>query len=1149
MKRIAFLLISVLLLAGCNSSGHRFELLDSEKTGLSFINEIKESDSVNILIHNYIYNGAGVGVGDFNNDGLEDLFFAGNLVENRLFVNQGRLKFSDVSPQAGIEAKGQWCSGVNVFDINMDGLLDIYVTATYHKESEKRENLLFINQGIKDGIPFFENQADQYGLADDNYTTHSLSFDYDKDGDLDLYLINNKLDIAKTSILNTKYRRGNTPSNDRLYRNDGDSFTDVTLEANIKDFGFGLGIALLDANEDGWPDLYISNDFVTNDLLYINQQDGTFENEIDQYTNHQSFSSMGNDIADIDNDGLLDIFTLDMLPREDARMKMMFGGVNPHYYDIMLSKKYELEYARNVLQLNRGNGKYSDISLLTDLHNTDWSWSILMQDFTNDGLKDMFISNGFPRDITDLDFSDYHSGINVMFSVTDELLSTIPRVKIPNLFIENEGALRFEDVSKAWAESKPSYSNGAAYADLDNDGDLDLITSNINDPVFIYENNDASNNNFLQIKIGNTPHSISTIGTKVTVHSGDTSQLMVYQPNRGYCSTSQNILHFGLGKSKVDSIVVEWMDQKFQSIPNPDINQVITIEYEEPESRSPVQSKKYLFALQDSFPLNALKHQEKRFYDFDFQPLVQSLDSEKGPALAVGDLDMNGTDDIVFGGNIHYPTRIAYQDANGNFSFKDLVKTHSDAAGILIFDIDKDGMNDIFITQGSSEITDHVKFRNRVFINKGNGNFEEDQNITSASNDFGHSCIASMDFDKDGDMDLFLGGHSIPGKFPLASNPQLLINQNGKLNNEFDTYFDLEKNLNLTNSAIWSDVNGDSWPDLITVGKWNSIIVHYNEEGRRFRSVKIPESTGLWTSITGSDLDADGDIDYIVGNQGRNNKYNVDEAHPMRLHVKDFDQNQSLDLILSHFVDGKFKPYHLRNDATKQLKSLSKIFKDYKSYSTASTQDILNTLDTNDMQTYIVEHLDNSVLMNLGNGDFELFPLPRETQFSCIHGIISKDLNDDNFPDVLSVGNDFGTEVFTGRTDAGFGNILMNDEGNLYYSRPTETNFYAGGNTRGLVSFKYEKTNSEYLLIARNNDQPLIFSIERDQQVVKLPSDCFKIIEEFKDGTLNEIEFYHGGAFLSQTSKHYFFNENKIQSITSVNARGVKTLLFTNDEI
>ncbi|WP_235295837.1 VCBS repeat-containing protein [Portibacter marinus] len=1154
MKILNFSFILLLIfICGCNHSedGYRFNIVEAKKSGIEFNNLIEETNQQNIIIHNYLYNGAGVGIGDFNQDGLEDVFFAGNIVDNKLYLNKGDLKFQDITAEARVSASGQWCSGVNVVDLNGDDLLDIYVTTTYHDNDSLRANILFINQGLNsEGIPIFENKAASYGLDVKDYSTHSLAFDYDKDGDLDIYILNNKLDIPKTSGLQRKNRSGDSPSNDRLMRNDNGVFTDVTKEANILDFGFGLGIALLDVNEDGWQDLYISNDFVTNDLLYVNQGDGTFENQVGKYLQHQSYSSMGNDIADINNDGLDDIFTLDMLPREDARMKRMFGGVNHYFYDIMLNKDYELEYARNVFQINRGAGHFSDIGMITGLYNTDWSWSVLMQDLTNDGLKDIFISNGFPRDITDLDFSDYHSGINVMFSVTEKLLNIIPSVKISNVFVENQGDLKFEDVSAKWTDTLPSYSNGAAYADLDNDGDLDIITSNINDYAFLYENTSEPTQNFIQIELHENLDNIEKVGTKVYLYHDDAVQYQIYQPNRGYCSTSQSALHFGLGSSRPDSIKIVWPDGAIQLESEVKLNQKDTINYIPNRIRSSQSYNDQMFVSADLALIDSIAHTERRFYDFDIQGLIQSLESEGGPAIAVGDINGDLIDDIVIGGNRDIATKIGMQDNDGKIGFQDLDVPTTDISGILILDIDNDSDNDLFLTLGSSEVNDYTVYSNRLYINDGRGNLKLRKESLKVDPSEGSSMCSAADFDKDGDLDIFVGGHSISAKFPLASSPQMLINEAGSFTNQVDSYLQFKPEHHLISSSVWTDVNNDGWPDLITVGKWMPIHLFVNNNGKSFTKVILPNSSGLWNSITGADLDMDGDIDYILGNQGLNTKLRLDSLHPIKMYAKDFDGNESLDIITSHYVDGKYKPYNLRNDLTKQVKSLSKVFQTYNSYSEASTDQILEALDTSGMLTYEVHHLESMILWNEGDHQFKMTNLPYSVQFSCVHGIATMDMNADGMTDIITVGNDYGTEVLSGRTDAGIGSVLLNQGNKTFLDAPaSSTNFYAPGNTRGIAQFKRNDTDLPYYIIARNNDKFLLYSSDVTLSSVLLPNDVFRVKQIDITGDVKISEYYYGEGYSTQNSKHFFFDKEKVAELYTINFLGEEVKIFPNENI
>ncbi|MEJ7692675.1 VCBS repeat-containing protein, partial [Daejeonella sp.] len=773
-------LTAVLVISCAEKETTLFKLLPASHTGVDFANIITESDSLNILSQANLYNGGGVGIGDFNNDGLADMYFAGNMVSNKLYLNKGSLKFDDITTKAGVSGQGRWCTGVSVADINADGWLDIYVSASFRNDSLRRTNLLYINQGLnKEGVPTFLEMAKPYGLADGGYSTQSVFFDYDNDDDLDIYLVTNQLNDKKTPIrYRPKVIDGTALNNDRLYRNNGNNtFTNVSREAGILIEGWGHAACISDINQDGWPDIYVSNDFIANDILYINNQDGTFTNRLAEYIKHTSWYTMGSDIVDINNDGLADIMTLDMLPEDNIRKKTVLGG--NEYYNYFNSRRfgYDPQHVRNVLQLNRGNTPeghpvFSEIGYLSGVYQTDWSWAPLIADFDNDGLRDLVVTNGLPRDVTDLDYIVYNNGqgyngtgVNATLGMADSL----PVVKIPNYAFKNSGGLLFADHSKAWGLTQPSFSNGGAYADLDNDGDMDLVVNNINEKAFVYEN--TLNNgdkkdleNSLSVVLAGSGRNPGGVGATLRIYyKGDKQQLYEHQPSRGYLSSVDTRAHFGLGGVvQIDSMRVRWPDGKRQLLKNIKSGQVLKVLYQDavgPDSNPRSNLETALFVEVSNRYGIKFRHQERDAVDYNIQPTLPHKLSQYGPGIAVGDVDNNGYDDFYIAGAAGYSGTFFMQNASGRFS-RDSQRiiqednTETEEMGVLLFDADNDKDLDLYVVTGSYEFApDHLSNQDRLYINDGKGKFKWDHTALPAELSNG-SCVRASDFDQDGDLDL-----------------------------------------------------------------------------------------------------------------------------------------------------------------------------------------------------------------------------------------------------------------------------------------------------------------------------------------------------------------------------------------------------------
>ncbi|TVP48177.1 MAG: hypothetical protein EA341_11400, partial [Mongoliibacter sp.] len=1091
---IWFIAIAVFSCKPSSDENAFFRLLPAGDTGIDFINEINIDENFNILDFDYIYNGGGVAVGDFNNDGLPDIFFTGNKVSSKLYLNLGQMKFKDISAVAGIETN-TWTEGVTLVDINHDGLLDIYVSVSNRDENNPDPNLLFVNQGLDgNGIPIFREMAAEYRIDDRGYNTQAAFLDYDQDGFLDLYILSNALETFQRNTSRPRETTGKGKSNDKLYRNNGDgTFSDVSKEAGILIEGYGLGLAISDINRDGYPDIYVANDFITNDILYINNGDGTFSNQIDTMLRHQSFNAMGVDIADFNNDGLVDIMVLDMFPPDNYRQKTMFSPTaNYDLYMSNLSKGYEPQYVRNTLQLNRGNGLFSEIGFLAGVAQTDWSWSPLFADFDNDGHKDLFVSNGYGKDVTDLDHINFKQGLGP-FSTPEqrremllEGMEGLKEVSLPNYIFLNNQDLTFSDKSQEWGMNYGSISNGAVYADLDNDGDLDLLVNNLNDHAFLYQNmmreKNPEKSSFLKFSLKGPEHNSMGLGAVLELEfhteKGLQKQFYEHYPTRGYKSFVEPIAHFGLGTG-ADSVRlrVTWPGGKSQSLDIAELNTLIHLAYENASEFQEENNPETPLSLEEVSAHLGINHvhQHRVYNDFNRQILLPHKHSENGPGIAVGDINGDGLDDFFIGGSAGFPRMAFIQDKTGKFMQKEVfTELEADDMGCLLIDIDHDGDLDLYVVSGGSRLPEGDKsYQDRLYLNDGQGNFTRFEKGIPGT-EFSGAAITAADITGDGNLEFFIGGRVSPGKYPLTPKSMILGFNDGEFHELTETLIPGLEDIGMVTAALWTDFDRDGLVDLIVVGEWMPVTFFRQlRAGKQISFEDITDimspagSSGWWNSIYPIGTDERGNQQYVLGNAGKNTRWQVDKNSPLLLIADDFDSNQSIDPIMfTHLVDGMY-PVAGRDKLVSQVPSWKNRFLRYAEFAQYGLEEFFTPKQRETALEFRAETFE-SVLMKIdSSGNCRLFPLATEAQFAPTFGIHFDYLEDQLF----LIGNFYGNETETGRYDASIGNVLIPDQAGNFTNNSRNTGFLVQGEGRALSSLV--SSQGESIILASQHQNKL----------------------------------------------------------------------------
>lgn len=1059
------------------------ELLPAERTGIDFVNTLHEDENLNIITFEYFYNGAGVGVGDIDNDGLEDLFFAANMTGNKLYRNLGGLKFEDITKSAGLGQLGKWATGVSMVDINQDGWLDVYVCyAGPFGDPGRRANELYINNGDRT----FTDRAAEYGLADNGHSVQAAFFDYDRDGDLDVYILTNTTDETGPNVIRPKRVHGEMVNTDRLYRNNGNNtFTDVSAEAGITIEGYGLGVSIVDINDDAWPDVYVTNDYLSNDLLWINGRDGTFTDRAGDYFQHTSYSAMGNDVGDVNNDGLPDLMAVDMLPPDNQRQKLMFGATNYDRYRSELKYGYTPQFMRNTLQLNggkdvRGEVCFSEIGQLAGVQATDWSWSPLFADVDLDGRSDLLITNGYPRDITNRDFAAYkaqefvHGAYNA--TVKKKLLDAIQSLEgahLPPYVFQNNGDLTFTDRSAAWGFTEPAYATGAAYADLDGDGDLDYVTNNINGPAGVFENHaERLRHHYLNVRFDGPPQNRDGYGAKVTLFgSGDTLQYREHSPYRGYQSTMARGVYFGLGsKPQADSLRVVWPDGRVQVLKGLAADTTLTLHWKDAAARAEAvaDTDPALFNEQPADLIDFVHH-ETEYADFKIERLLPHKFSEGGPGMAVGDVNGDGLEDLFIGGAYNQSGMFFLQQRKGSFKAQplDAGEKFEEDMGALLFDADGDKDLDLYVVSGGNEfVAESPYYQDRLYINDGGGHFSRDPDALPSTVGSG-SCVVGADYDGDGDTDLFVGGRLTPHGYPQPGQSYLLRNDGAKFADVTDQLAAGLREAGLVTAALWTDVDKDDRPDLIIAGEWMPVTVFRNS-GNKFVSSSLPGSTGWWNSIDAGDFDEDGDTDYVLGNLGLNARYKTSAAEPVGVYVKDLNKDGVPEAMLGYYLEGVNRPAYPRDDLLLQAPQLKKKYGSYQAYAAATIDSLYYG---EGVQVRHAEMLQTCYLENRGGEPWLLKPLCMQAQFAPVYALHPGDFNNDGHLDLLLGGNTDDPDVLTGRYDAFKGLVLAgHGQGQFTPLSMKQSGVHVNGAVKSIVTVK-AADGGTLVVMAQNNDR------------------------------------------------------------------------------
>jgi hypothetical protein len=1107
------LLISTLLLVtlGCREQDTLpeqdtlFRLLPPDASGVTFANTLQESPELNILNYLYYYNGGGVAVGDINNDSLPDIYFTANEQPNKLYLNRGNLQFEDITESAGVAGQPGWATGVSMADVNGDGLLDIYVSQVGAHEGLGGHNQLYINQGTDENrLPHFTEEAATYGLDLQSYGTQAAFFDYDRDGDLDVYLLNHTVHSPETYV---PARRGRvrSPVGDRLMRNEGGKFTDVSEEAGIYGsiVGYGLSVSIADINDDGWPDIYVGNDFHENDYLYLNNGVGadgkvTFSESLEQLINHTSRFSMGHDIADINNDGRLDIAVLDMKPEEERVLKISAGEDPYDIYQYKLQYGYNHQYARNTLQLQVGDSLFSEIGQLAGVDATDWSWSALFADLDNDGWKDLFISNGIYRRPNNKDYIDFISNQEIQASLNSgdmrenmNLIDKMPTEPLANYAYRNRGDLTFGNEAANWGLAQPGFSNGTAYADLDLDGDLDLVINNVNAVASIYENRASEklqDHHYLRIRLQGEGKNTFGLGTKIWAYAGEQTFYREQSPVRGFQSTVEPVVHLGLGShAVVDSLKIVWPDGREQTLKDISTKQVLTLrqsDAEEVYQPRPGANLPTVFEEVTREWQLPYRHRENNYIDFNSEALIPHMLSQEGPALAVADVNGDGREDIFVGGAAHQPSQLLLQKADASFVSHqaNLWQQEQDFEDVdaAFFDADGDGDLDLYVASAGNQ-TNGPGLQDRLYLNDGQGNFSSKPNALPLMNT-NTACVSPLDFDRDGDGDLFVGGRSVPGKYGYIPRSYLL--QNDGEGNFTDVTGQVAPGLDkagMLTSAVWMDYDADGWQDLVIAGTWMPITIFQNQQGGKFVKVEaqgLEKSHGWWNTLAAADMDGDGDMDLLGGNLGLNSVIKAGEDEPAQLYVKDFDGNGSLDHILTFYKNGVSYPFATKAELTKQIVSLRKKYVKYADYADSQVTDIFSEEQLASAEKLTAYHFASSYIENLGNGAFKVYSLPLEAQFTPVNAFMVGDFNGDQVPDIVLAGNSYAIGPKQGRYDAGYGLLLPGrGDGTFDTEGPEKSGLVVKGEIRKI--HKLQASGDRHLVFGRNNEVLQIYRIKR----------------------------------------------------------------------